>query len=252
MTMPKCLRWLACLCWVLFGEAVLAESPLAEYVAGDAALYAEVSNLDRDWTAFDESPFGQRWRTSRLYGLLAETPAGRRWKVLDEKVAAETGQTLTRHLRELCARQVAVALHLPDQGEPRALLLARGESSTAMSATIAAWNRLESQVRLTTRKADGRDRTPSVESAATSKSQRRSVLTRRFNTRGLENHCREPSWPTSRPVAGTARFNPWLMVRERLRRSSRVGRGLKHSWVNSASMLKVSPSICAPSLTRQA
>ncbi len=151
------LRWMLCLYWGALGSAAWAAAPLSDFVSADAALYVEISNIDRDWRAFEESPFGRRWQASRLYEFLAETPPGRRWKVLDEKLAEATGQTLTRHLRRLCAQQVAVALRLPDQGEPQALFLARGESSAVLAETISAWNRLESQARLTVKKVDGRE-----------------------------------------------------------------------------------------------
>lgn len=151
------LRWMLCLCWGTLGAAAGAEAPLSDFVSADAALYVEISNVDRDWQDFEESAFGRRWKASRLYGAIADSPPGRRWKVLDEKLAESTGLTLTRHLRRLCAQQVAVALHLPEQGEPQALLLTRGESSEVMAETLAAWNRVESLTRLIPKTIDGHE-----------------------------------------------------------------------------------------------
>ncbi|MBI1347670.1 hypothetical protein GC163_15450 [bacterium] len=133
---------------VCSGRIVEAAS-LANYVDPQVALYAEISHLDEDWTALETSTLGQRWQQSPLAELMRSAPLLQRWQHLDEKLAASSGQTLTQHLRTMFAQSVAITVTVPMEGEPLALLLAQGRDAKEMQATIATWNRLESQARIT-------------------------------------------------------------------------------------------------------
>jgi len=144
--------WMSFAVALIAGRVHAAES-LAQYVDDRVALYAEVNHLDADWTALEASELGRRWKTTPLALGLQAAPMMQRWEQLDQKLAQKSGQTLTQHLRRLFSQTVALALFLPESGEPQALLLARGESATTMQETIATWNRLESQVQVSTKTA---------------------------------------------------------------------------------------------------
>lgn len=130
-----------------------AADSLTRYVDDRVALYAEISNLDADWTALEASSLGSRWQQSSFAAVLKTAPMMQRWEHLDQKLAEKSGQTLTQHLRLLFAQTVALAVFLPDTGEPQALLLARGANAATMQETIATWNRLEAQVQVTAKSA---------------------------------------------------------------------------------------------------
>jgi hypothetical protein len=126
-----------------------AQAPsLAHYVSPDAAAYFAIDELDAHWTRFDASEFGRAWLGSSFVAKFRESPAGNRWPFLDGLIQEATGRTLTDHLRRLTGRSVAVAMYLPEQGEPQGVLLARGLSAEVVAETIAAWNQLEQPVRL--------------------------------------------------------------------------------------------------------
>lgn len=157
MQSPSWIMLLAALAGLLTSVAVLAAEPLSGYVERNAALYIELSRLDADWTSLENSPLAERWQQTALARHVQSMPFMQRWSNLDHNVEQKTGQTLTHHLRQMFAQSVALAVYLPDSGEPQALLLARGESAMVMQETIATWNRVESQVQVKTKTWEGRE-----------------------------------------------------------------------------------------------
>ncbi len=143
--------WAGCL-WLMQTASLSAAEALSTYLPAETALYVELNDLDQTWQQFEASDFGRRWEASRLRNFLLKTSAGHRWEAVNERIATTTGMTLNDHLRGLFARSVAVALFVPAEGEPQALLLARGRSAAGMQSSLDAWNRLEANVELESRK----------------------------------------------------------------------------------------------------
>lgn len=129
-------------CWGV--APAQAESPLSDYVARNAAFYVEIEQLDDAWQAFEHSPLAKRWRQTVIGNKLDSSQPMQRWREIDEQLAAQTGQTLTEHLRNLTAKSVALAVFVSANGdEPRGILLTRGRNAAAIAETIRQWNRVE-------------------------------------------------------------------------------------------------------------
>lgn len=138
-------RFLVAMCGICWGPTPLqAESPLSDFVAGNAAFYAEIEQLDEAWQTIEQSPLAARWRQTVLGSKLESSQPMQRWREIDDQLADKTGQTLTEHLRNLTAKSVALAVFVPENGsEPRGILLTRGRDARAIANTILHWNRLE-------------------------------------------------------------------------------------------------------------
>lgn len=124
------------------------EGSLAECVGTDAALYVEVRDLDRYWQTFEQSPYGQRCRSSPFYGEFWNSAFGQKWQLLDAHVASVTGASFTTHLRQLFGEALALALYLPAEGPPRGILISRALSEEALERALWAWDRLEPPARV--------------------------------------------------------------------------------------------------------
>jgi hypothetical protein len=133
--------------WALFGITAVsfAADPLSalDLLSHDVALCIEIPRLEETWAKLETSPLMDRLRAFPPSRHFFESDGIRRWRIIEERVAEQTGQNLTEQLRSLYAKSLVVAMYVPAEGPPRGILIGEATSDEAIKTAFATWNTLE-------------------------------------------------------------------------------------------------------------
>jgi hypothetical protein len=142
-------RWVALIA-ALFALRVSAAETLARYAPAETALFVEIPAPEATWRDVQLTELAERWPESRWSAWWLKSPFVERWRALDLYATTKTGETLTNHLRRLCAEGAAIAIVVRER-TPAGVFLSRAADADHVTAAVRIWDRLEPPLRTESR-----------------------------------------------------------------------------------------------------